>query len=189
MVYYYSYIVPGILYYSSLVRSSFECFLARRSAHDGLPWPEFDFAGEDSAWYALISDLPSIHPSMRVTSPVPSVPERTYIAGLAVITTDNDGIEHSIAISVIDPHSLDSSCPEGVSRCVAHGSLRVVADGEEILLAPGVVTLAPDIAIAGLNLHGECRSFGFEKYWELKQLEQAKAGRKLTETGMQDMGD
>lgn len=121
------------------------------------------------AWYAVISDisdhsdLPSTHINMRVTSPVAALPEITYITGLSVITTDSDGLDHSIVIQVTDPHSLESSCPVGMSPCLANGSLTVEIDGEESLLAPGTVEVGPGVAISAVNLPGACRSFGFEK--------------------------
>ena len=83
--------------------------------------------------------------------------------GLSVLTTDADGADHSIVIEAKDPHNLDSSCPAGVSPCLADGSLRVVLDGEEALLAPGAVSLSQDVKISAANLPGACRSFGFEK--------------------------
>jgi len=64
--------------------------------------------------------------------------------GLSVLTTDADNYDHSIVIEVKDPHSLKSSCPTGVSPCLADGSLRVALDGEEALLAPGTVLLGKD---------------------------------------------
>lgn len=149
----------------------------------------FDFTGEDDSWYALVSDLPALHINMRVTSPVPSLPEITYITGLSLLTTDASGLDHNILISVVEPHNMNSCCPAGVSPCLAEGSLRVVADGNEVLLAPGIVTLAPDVAISAVNLPGACRSFGFEKYWKLKQLEQTGKSRRLQDMQMQTMAD
>lgn len=87
-------------------------------------------------------------------------------AGLSVLTTDADGFDHSIVIEAKDPHNLASSCPAaGVSppTCLADGSLRVLLDGEEGLLAPGAVSLSPDVQVSAANLPGACRSFGFEK--------------------------
>lgn len=84
-------------------------------------------------------------------------------AGLAILTTDTDGSDHSIVIEVKDPHNLASSCPAGVSPCLADGSLRVLLDGEESLLSPGRVYLGPEVEISAANLPGACRSFGFEK--------------------------
>ncbi|CAM9659945.1 unnamed protein product [Scytosiphon promiscuus] len=141
---------------------------------------KFDFTGEDGGWYALIADM-NLTVNMRVTSPVDGLPEITYITGLSVLTTDADGFDHSIVIHVKDPHDLDTSCPAEVSPCLADGSLRVVLDGEETLLAPGTVRLGQGVQISAANLPGACRSFGFEKYWERKQLENARHGRRLGE--------
>ncbi|CAN0080080.1 unnamed protein product [Scytosiphon promiscuus] len=145
----------------------------------------FDFTGEDGEWYCLISDLPSMHLNMRVTTPVPSLPEITYITGLSVVTTDAEGFDHSIVIEVTNPHSLDSACPVGVSPCLADGALSVFIDGSEELLQPGTVSPAPGVSVSVVNLPGECRSFGFEQYWERKTLEYAQAaGRRLTTQSM-----
>eukprot|EP00752_Nemacystus_decipiens_P008177 g7313.t1 len=147
---------------------------------------KFDFTGLDGAWYSVVSDIsddaerPSTHINMRVTSPVAELPEITYITGLSIITTDDDGLEHSIVIQVTEPHSLDSSCPEGASPCLADGALTVEIDGEETLLAPDAVEVGSGVAVSAVNLPGACRSFGFEKYWEAKQEAYVKAGRKLS---------
>ncbi|CAM9631382.1 unnamed protein product [Ectocarpus fasciculatus] len=147
----------------------------------GILGQKFDFTGEDGGWYSLVADGGNFNINMRVTSPVADLPEITYITGLSVLTTDADGFDHSIVIEVVDPHDLDSSCPAGVSPCLADGALRVLLDGEEKLLAPGTVSLAPDVEISAANLPGACRSFGFEKYWELKKLEYASYGRRLND--------
>ena len=128
---------------------------------------------------------------MRITSPVCSLPDITYITGMSIINTDDDNLDHSIVISVADPHSLESSCPVGMSQCLANGALRVDVNGEEIILAPGQITVAPGIAIAAVNLPGACRSFGFEKYWEWKKLELlTQSSRTLRAMNMlQDMSD
>ncbi|CAN0348830.1 unnamed protein product [Ectocarpus sp. 6 AP-2014] len=147
---------------------------------------KFDFTGEDGGYYAVISDFPSFHMNMRVTSPVPSLPEITYITGLSLLTTDSDGQIHSIVIEVKNPHDIESSCPAEVSPCLADGSLRVMLNGKEELSAPGSVALAEDVIVTAANLPGECRSFGFEKYWERKKLQNALHGRHL---GEQSMGD
>lgn len=116
----------------------------------------------------------------RVTSPLPELPIITYITGLAVITTDSKGVEHSIDITAKNPHSLDSSCPKGgVSPCLADGSLNVFLDGEKALLGPGSVVLGENVVVSAVNLPGACRSFGFEEYWERKKLEPALHGRRL----------
>lgn len=117
---------------------------------------KFDFVGEDGEWYSVVSDN-NILVNMRVTSPVPSVPEITYITGLGIKTTDSSGLDHTILITVTDPHSLDSGCPEGTSPCLADGALTVELDGEIALLSPGDVQLGPDVAIAAVNLPGACR--------------------------------
>lgn len=54
----------------------------------GFRGQNFDFTGEDGGWYSVLSDRPNIHLNMRVTSPVPSVPEITYITGISIKTTD-----------------------------------------------------------------------------------------------------
>eukprot|EP00752_Nemacystus_decipiens_P009958 g8881.t1 len=151
---------------------------------------KFDFTGEDGDWYCLVNDGPSMHLNMRVTAPVPSVPEITYITGLSMITTDAQGIDHTIEITVADPHSLDSSCPKDVSPCLADGALSVKLDGQKSLVSPGEVALGAGVAISAVNLPGACRSFGFEKYWERKKLQNAGGGRRLSLIGaMQDMGE
>ncbi|CAM9895562.1 unnamed protein product, partial [Ectocarpus sp. 13 AM-2016] len=71
----------------------------------GFRGQRFDFTGEDDGWYAILSDLPNIHLHMRVTSPVPSVPEITYITGISIKTTDANNVDHTILISVTNPHS------------------------------------------------------------------------------------
>ena len=129
----------------------------------GFRGQKFDFTGDDGGWYSVLSALPDIHLNMRVTSPVPSVPEITYITGISIKTTDADGVEHTIVISVTNPHSLESKCPEGQSPCLADGALSVEIDGNATLLAPREITLGPNVAIAAVNLPGACRSFGFEK--------------------------
>ena len=145
----------------------------------------FDFTGEDGEWYCLVSDLPSMHLNMRVTAPVPSLPEITYITGISVVTTDAEGFDHSIVVEVTNPHSLESVCPAGVNPCLADGALSVFIDGAEELLQPGTVSVAPGVSVSAVNLPGECRSFGFEKYWERKKLEYAQAtGRRLATQSM-----
>eukprot|EP00752_Nemacystus_decipiens_P012554 g11118.t1 len=155
----------------------------------GFRGQKFDFTGEDGKWYCLVSDWPSMHLNMRVTTPVPSLPEITYITGISVVTTDSEGYEHSIVIEVTTPHSLESACPTGVRPCLADGALSVFVDGTEELLQPGTVPVAPGVVVSAANLPGACRSFGFEKYWGRKRLEYAQvaAGRKLN-TEQQSMG-
>lgn len=129
--------------------------------------------------------FPALAPQ-RVTSPVPSLPEITYITGLSILTTDANGEIHSVVIEVKNPHDIESSCPTGVSPCLADGSLRVMLDGKEELSAPGSVTLADDVIVSAVNLPGECRSFGFDNYWARKKLQNALHGRHL---GEQTMGE
>eukprot|EP00752_Nemacystus_decipiens_P012916 g11431.t1 len=157
----------------------------------GFRGQKFDFTGEDGKWYCLISDWPSMHVNMRVTTPVPSLPEITYITGISVVTTDSEGFEHSIVIEVTTPHSLESTCPTGVSPCLADSALSVFVDGTEELLQPGTVPVAPGVIVSAVNLPGACRSFGFEKYWERKKLEYAQvaAGRMLIAQQQQSMYD
>lgn len=123
----------------------------------GFHGQKFDFLGEDGEWYCVVQDGSALQLNMRVTSPVPSMPEITYITGISVMATDTDGLEHTIAIQVTDPSSLDSSCPVGVSPCLANGALTVDVDGREVLLSPGSVSVGPDMAIAAVNLPGACR--------------------------------
>lgn len=123
----------------------------------GFRGQKFDFVGEDSEWYCVLDDGPGLHLNMRVTSPVPSVPEITYITGISLIAADADGVEHTIVIEVTNPYSLESSCPEGVSPCLADGALSVHVDGSEVLLAPGTVSVGPDLAVSATNLPGACR--------------------------------
>lgn len=142
---------------------------------------KFDFTGEDGAWYTLVSDLPAMHLNMRVTAPVPSLQQITYITGISLLTADADGFDHTVVIAVKEPHSLKSACPTGVSSCLADGALAVTLDGDEGLRTPGTVSLGPEVSISAVNLPGACRSFGFEKYWERKKLEYAQGGRRLLE--------
>lgn len=89
-----------------------------------------------------------------VTTPVPSVPEITYITGFSLLTTDDDGLQHTLVISVKNPHSLESSCPAGVSPCLAEGALSVLVDGEETLVEPGTVSVGPGVEVSAANLPG-----------------------------------
>lgn len=123
----------------------------------GFRGQKFDFVGEDGEWYCVVENGPGLHLNMRVTSPVPSVPEITYITGISLITADANNVEHTIVIEVTNPHSLESSCPEEVSPCLADGALSVEVDGQEVLLAPGTARVGPDVAISAVNLPGACR--------------------------------
>ena len=143
---------------------------------------KFDFTGEDNGWYALISDLPAMHLNMRVTAPVPSLPEVTYITGLSLMATDAGGISHSVVISVKEPHRLETACPKDATTCLADGALSVVIDGKENLGLPGTVVVAAGMHVSAVNIPGECRSFGFEKYWERKKRESEQTQRRLVDT-------
>ena len=59
---------------------------------------------------------PPLNVYMRVTSPVAELPEITYSTGVSIMTTDDDGLDHSIVVQVTDPHSMESSCSEGAWR-------------------------------------------------------------------------
>lgn len=120
---------------------------------------KFDFVGQDGQWYAVVSDTPDLQVNMRVTSPVPAEPEITYITGLGIKTIDTEGSDHTIVITVTDPHSLDSACPVDGSTCLADGALNVELDGEVTLVSPGEVELGPNVAISAVNLPGACRYF------------------------------
>ena len=146
----------------------------------------FDFTGNDNGWYALISDPPTMQINMRVTVPVPSVPETTYITGFSVLTTDDDGLDHSIVVAAKTPHNMYTACPVGVSPCLADGSLTVLLDGKGSLAAPGTVSLAPGIDITAVNIPGECRSFGFKAYWEKKKEDNAAYWTKMEQEGARD---
>lgn len=122
-----------------------------------------------------------IHLNMQITSPVPSVPNITYISELATAATDDDGLEHTIIIDVVNPHRLESVCPIGTHPCLADGTLSVAVNGEEVLLAPGEVTVAPGVSIYAVKFPGACRSLGLEKCWERKKLESyGQSGRRLS---------
>ena len=144
---------------------------------------KFEFTGVDGAWYALVSDGPTMHLNIRATAPIAGVPTITYITGISLLATDFDGTEHSIAISVKDPHRMDSTCHDETTPCLADASLNVVINGEEALVAHGTVTVGPGVRVTAVNIPGECRSSGLETYWEAKQQQQgpAEVARKLRE--------
>lgn len=98
---------------------------------------KFDFVGDDSGWYLIISALQDIH-ACCFTS--------TIITGISINITESDGVDHTtiIVISVTDPHSLDSACP-----CLTDSALSV-----EIALF-----LPPATLPSAVNLSGPCRSF------------------------------
>ncbi|CAM9928918.1 unnamed protein product [Ectocarpus sp. 12 AP-2014] len=113
---------------------------------------KFDFVGRDGEWYAVVSDMPGLEVNMRVTSPVPAEPEITYITGLGIKTIDNEGLDHSIVITVTDPHSLDTTCPVEGFNCLADGALTVELDGKRSSSAPTWQSLRSTFrALAGLS--------------------------------------
>lgn len=124
----------------------------------GFRGQKFDFTGDDEEWYALVKSGQSTHMNMRVTAPVPRFPHITYITGISLMTNDAHGVPHSIVISAKDPHNnMGSSCPPDVYPCLADGSLSVVLDGEEALIAPGSATLGNGVVVSAVNIPGECR--------------------------------
>jgi len=85
----------------------------------GFRGQKFDFTGEDGAWYNLISDTLSMNVNMRVSSPLPDLPEITYITGLSVLATDTDGERHSIEVTVKVP-ALPRKCCPPIVCCTQH---------------------------------------------------------------------
>ena len=113
----------------------------------GFSGQKFTFTGDDGTWYVLISDPPSLRVNIRVTAPVPSLMETTYITGFVLLTTDDVGLDHIIVVTAKNPHGVETTCSMGVSPCLADGSLTVLLDGKEALAAPGTVSLASGIKI------------------------------------------
>lgn len=93
---------------------------------------------------------------------------------------------------VENPHSLDSECPAGVSPCLANGALTILLDDEEVT-TPGESLLGSGVSFGAVNLPGECRPFGFEKYWAQKVREaeggSGSAGRRLEEASTMSMAE
>lgn len=105
------------------------------------------------------------------------------ITGFAVVVPDVNDKEHTMVITVEDPHQLDAECPAGTSPCLGNGALEILLDGERIV-SPSEVYLGPGVSFGAVNLPGQCRPFGFEKYWERKVHEaqtEANAGRRLVD--------
>lgn len=152
----------------------------------GFSGQKFDFTGEEGAWYALVSEPPSLHLNIRVTVPVPSMPETTYITGFALLTTDDVGLNHSIVVTAKEPHNMETACPVEVFPCLADGSLTVLLDGVEALAAPGTVSLASGFDITAVNTPGECRSLGFTTYREKKKQQHAAFWAKKERGDAQD---
>ena len=107
---------------------------------------------------------------MRVTAPIADVPGVTYITGISVQSEDDDGVGHSIVIFVTDPNILDTSCPAGGGACIGDGALTVLLDDVRVS-SPGQKDLGPGVSFAAANIPGECRPFGFERYWQQKVRE------------------
>lgn len=92
---------------------------------------KFDVTGEDGEWYALIHDK-TMNMNMRITQPMPEVPQVTYITGIGLSVTGADDEWHTFEITINDPHNLDSECPEGSDRpCLTDGALTILVDGKE----------------------------------------------------------
>ena len=124
-------------------------------------------------------------------SPVLSVPEITYTTRTCVTVTDADGLDLTSVTFVNDQHSLKSSSRVGMPLCLADGDVYLVVDGKYVFLARGDVMLTPHLAIAAVNLLRASRSYGFEVYWERKNLEvlfQSDRVLRLTST-IQEVSD
>lgn len=99
----------------------------------GFQEQKFDFTGEDGEWYALIHDQTmDMEMNMRITQPVPEVPEVTYITGLGLSVLGADDEVHTFEITINDPHNLETECSEGSDGpCLADGALTILVDGKE----------------------------------------------------------
>lgn len=136
----------------------------------GLAGQKFDFTGQSNSWYALLSAWGTDHVNMRVTAPIVGLPVVTYITGISVQTEDYDGVGHSIVVFVSDHSVLDSRCPADGQPCLGDGALTVLLDGVSVT-TPGEKKLGPGVSFAAANIPGECRPFGFERYWQQKVRE------------------
>ena len=149
----------------------------------GLAGQKFDFTGQSNSWYALLSAWGTDHINMRVTAPLAALPGVTYITGISVQTDDEDGVGHSIVIFVTDPNVLDTSCPADAQPCIGDGALTVLLDGVSVT-SPGMKDLGSGVSFIAANIPGECRPFGFERYWQQKvrdaELLSAQSGRHLS---------
>lgn len=97
----------------------------------GFQLQKFDFTGEDGEWYALIHDK-TMSMNMRITQPLPEVPQVTYITGVGLSVTGADDEWHTFEITINDPHNRESECPEGSDRpCLADGALTILVDDKE----------------------------------------------------------
>ncbi|CAM9792957.1 unnamed protein product [Choristocarpus tenellus] len=138
----------------------------------GLKGQKFDFSGVSNSWYALVHDK-RVSLNMRVTAPVPGVDLITYITGIGMVLTGNDGENHTVVITVENPENLQPKCPKEEVPCIADGALSVIVDGDKARL--GKVSLGGGVSIVAVNLPGECRPFGFERYW----LEKSKLSEQI----------
>lgn len=94
----------------------------------GFKGQKFDFTGKEDTWYALLHDRNNAI-NMRITAPVPDVPEITYITGLGMSLMGTDTTMHSIEIVIDNPHDLNPACDER-KPCLADGALTVFVNGE-----------------------------------------------------------
>eukprot|EP00904_Undaria_pinnatifida_P008994 jgi/Undpi1/5224/HiC_scaffold_2.g00506.m1 len=138
----------------------------------GLEGQKFDFTGQSNNWYALLSAWDMDHVNMRVTAPIADLPIVTYITGITVQTEDDDGVVHTIVIFVTNPNVLETSCTDNAQPCIGNGALTVLLDGVS-MARPGEMELGPGVSVMAANIPGECRPFGFEKYWQRK-IQEAK---------------
>lgn len=86
---------------------------------------------------------------------------------MSIISPDLDGVMHTMTVLVGNPETLEAECPIGVSPCLGNGALRVILDGRSVE-RPGETTLGRQVTFGAVNIPGECRPFGFEKYWGRK---------------------
>eukprot|EP00904_Undaria_pinnatifida_P011625 jgi/Undpi1/7593/HiC_scaffold_23.g10066.m1 len=136
----------------------------------GLHGQKFDFSGQDGAWYATLHDeLFSVN--MRVTAPIADLDKITYITGLGVSITDASSVVRTVVLTVDSPLEMQSECPNVGEACLADGALTVELDGIK-RTTPGEVPLGGGVFFSAANIPGECRSFGFEKYWQKKAAAQ-----------------
>jgi len=152
----------------------------------------FDFTGRSGENYVLLSEDSTLL-TMEVYAPVPDLPHITYITGIALSAQDFDGTSHTIHIRVVNAEGINGhhECPTS-EPCLAEGVLAVVVDGQP-MLGPGIVTAGKGVVVGAVNIPGECRPFGFEKYWarKVREAEAASAGadgRRLS-TWFQDMNE
>lgn len=148
----------------------------------GLLGQRIDWAGEDGAWYCLISNGPDFHLNVRLTAPMPvEFPERQLVSAVNIIT--DNGL-HSLLVEVKDPYStVTEGCP--AAPCLADGGLRIQVDeidsdalqspAENVVLSgePG----SSDVIVSAANLPAECRPFGGDRIWAAHFAEMMAARR------------